>query len=704
MTPSFTTKTPKGVPDRWHEKPFRGCWVYRDLAGKSIGLVARFDVDGRDKEIVPFFKRNGGAMAPGGPPEPRPLYGLWTLAGAAPGDVAYICEGEKCCAALHGLGLPAVSSIGGAQAPLKSDWSPLQAFERVILLPDNDTPGEDYAHAVVGILARLPGARRVEVCRLPGLAEHGDCVDWLQQQLPSWDGFSPVPPESVEGLRDDLLVVVNKLAASVTCAAMAERVEVAVEPIRTLHRETDPAPPFPVVCLPKVLREAVEAICYSIQAPIPIVAQSVLAAVSLAVQGRADVRLDGRVHPLSCFFLSIAVSGERKSAVDRAALVPIRRREAQLSDIYRAEFPKYKNDLDSYESARRDCLRKKTFREKQIALDDLGPEPAAPLLPTLTAPDPTLEGLHKHLAVGWPSLGVFSAEGGSLLGGSGFSRENALKTLAGLSALWDGERVVRMRSLDGTSVLGCRRVAVHLLAQPAAVADLLGNGVARDQGLLSRCLSVWPESRQGTRPYREHDLSSDPRMMAYNDALGRLLDADLPVRQGTRSDLEPHILDVDTAAKPVWIRFHDLVEAKLKPGGELEPIAGFANKAPEHVLRLAGVLELVSDPGAWQVSKESIETGIRLVEWYLLEALRIRYSGMTDPDLALAEESLAWIRSHGPAVALADLYQRGPNAIRDATTARRIIQILEDAGAVERADAGPGLDGKPRRERWTVAA
>ena len=50
------------------------------------------------------------------------------------------------------------------------------------------------------------------------------------------------------------------------------------------------------------------------------------------------------------------------------------------------------------------------------ALDRLGSPPAEPLRPLLSCSEPTIEGLMKILAKGWPSVGVFSDEGGMFIG------------------------------------------------------------------------------------------------------------------------------------------------------------------------------------------------------------------------------------------------------------------------------------------------
>jgi hypothetical protein len=66
--------------------------------------------------------------------------------------------------------------------------------------------------------------------------------------------------------------------------------------------------------------------------------QSVLATAALATQAHGNVELPtGHAKPLSCFFLAVAASGERKSACDDEALRPVRTREKALRAVYEAD-------------------------------------------------------------------------------------------------------------------------------------------------------------------------------------------------------------------------------------------------------------------------------------------------------------------------------------------------------------------------------
>jgi Protein of unknown function (DUF3987) len=253
--------------------------------------------------------------------------------------------------------------------------------------------------------------------------------------------------------------------------------DVKTEPPRPLFRELPPADPFPVDALGDVLASAARAIHDRVRAPIAIGAQSVLGAAVLATQGHADVELpigNGSAKPVSCYFVTVAATGERKSESDWQALWPVEKHEAALRASHDADLFSYANAKAAWDKAR--DLALKTGKGDQAAiravLDSLGKAPNAPLEPMLTCPEPTFEGLCKLFAIGWPSLGIFAPEGGQFIGGHGMSQENKLKTAAGLSAAWDGKPIRRVRSGDGATILPGRRLSVHLMAQPA-VADLL---------------------------------------------------------------------------------------------------------------------------------------------------------------------------------------------------------------------------------------
>jgi hypothetical protein len=178
------------LPPKFNGKSLVYAWEYT-VNGEVAGYVARYENEDGDKEIIPFFNRDGQIWKSGTPPEPRLLYGAGNLDTER---AVFIAEGEKCAQALHHMGLQAVTSIGGCNAADRSDWGPLADCKKVYLLPDNDAPGQVYIRTVASILGR----NDLVIVELPDLPEKGDVVDWLQARI-DFDGYRNNP--SVKALR-----------------------------------------------------------------------------------------------------------------------------------------------------------------------------------------------------------------------------------------------------------------------------------------------------------------------------------------------------------------------------------------------------------------------------------------------------------------------------------------------------------------------
>jgi hypothetical protein len=469
-----------------------------------------------------------------------------------------------------------------------------------------------------------------------------------------------------------------------------------------LRRPMPPPKPYPVEALGDVLAPMVRALMQTVQAPDAICAQSVLAAADLAVQSQADVVIDGRRFPVSEFYVDIGESGERRSAVDRLALFPHSRYQQTLVRHAEHEVQAYENDLEAYRATRGQILKGKgTRQDKAKALLALGAPPLAPLDPLFIFEEPTYEGIIKLLARGHPSIGLFSDEGGRFLGGHGMSDDNQQKTVTGLCELWDGKAVTRVRATDASTVLYGKRFSLHLMVQPIIAESVLTNRLLLEQGFLARSLVCWPTSTVGSRRYKAVDITLDPGVQAYNQAMKTLLETPPALAQGRQNELDPREMSLTRDAKRLWVAFHDHIEAQLAEGAPLEGVRGFGNKAAEHAARLAGVLTLVEKVTATAIDKAHMEAGIALVEFYLTETVRLFAAGGLDPDVLLAEKLLAWA-SGKSLIALAQVYQSGPNPLRDAKTARRIVTLLEDHGWLTRVLGGTTVDGAFRRDVWRV--
>jgi hypothetical protein len=483
-------------------------------------------------------------------------------------------------------------------------------------------------------------------------------------------------------------------------------VEVNDEPPLPLTQPIPDAEPYPVDALGPLLAPVATAIAELAQAPAAIPSQSVLGATALVTQAHADVQLPhGQVVPSSLYLATIADSGDRKTTCDNLAMEPLKGYVRQLVSIHEEEDKTYKVNKAVWEKQKAKILgdKKKSFEAKRDELKELL-EPQAPLDPMMVCGEPTYEGLVKLLHRGRGLAGVFSSEGGQLIGGFAMSADNRLKTCAGFSDLWDGKEINRVRGGDGSILLYGRRVSMHLLMQRMVSAGLFNDPLLRDQGILSRFLVSMPNSLAGSRPWRESTVGQIDNLTHYKQRMRELVNLPLPLVDDTRNELKPRVLRFSADAKKLWIAFHDKIESQLAPGGPFEGARPLASKLAEQAARLAGTMTRFGDFYAEEIPAEVMGGGIALAQFYLKEALRIYRISQIDAELVLAQRVLDWLQRHWdePCVSLPDLYQYGPNPVHDQATAHAVVGVLVSHGWLKQVKGGGKVKGTMRREVWSI--
>ena len=243
---------------------------------------------------------------------------------------------------------------------------------------------------------------------------------------------------------------------------------------------------FPFHALGPILGNAARAIAQDVQAPDSLAAGSVLAAASLAVQPLANVVMPhGQRSPLTVYVVTGANSGDRKSVVDAVSCKEIEETRKQQARDYSAQLKQYDDDMAARKGSKE-------------------PEPAKPAPKSLTTGNCTIEGLGKLLKF-QSSVGVFSAEGGEMLGGHSLRDDRRSSGLAFYLKAWGAEAIDSLRGGEGLTVLLGRRVAMHVLVQPVLLSTLLCDPLAQGQGLLARCLIAQPDTLAGQRLFRHVD-------------------------------------------------------------------------------------------------------------------------------------------------------------------------------------------------------
>jgi putative DNA primase/helicase len=386
---------------------------------------------------------------------------------------------------------------------------------------------------------------------------------------------------------------------------------------------------YPLDALPAAIRGAVEEVHEAVQASPEMVASSALAVVSLAVQSLADVSRSRTLPgPCSLYFLTAAESGDRKSTVDRLLGQAVRAFQDQQREASRLTLAAHTADIEAWEARRGAASDRMAADAKKDgkSIDghraDLaqieGEKPQPPRVPRLTYEDVTSEKLGKSLATEWPSGGIFSSEGGAVLGGHSMGKDAIGRTLALLNKLWDGaDHFVDRATAPSFAVRGAR-MTISLQVQPHVLADFLDRdrGMSRGSGFLARFLVSQPMSLQGTRLYKE---SGDmPELGRFSSRITELL-SDLPQVDPERGLLLP-LLDFTADAKALWVESYNAIERELSSGGDFASIKDAASKAADNIARLAAVLHVFEYGARGPIEVQSVEAARRIVLWHAYSA------------------------------------------------------------------------------------
>jgi 5S rRNA maturation endonuclease (ribonuclease M5) len=600
--------------------------VYDDADGAILYARIRLKHANGDKHIRPIKRNERGAWVMGEPPKPeagKPLYNLHALH-ARNNESVMIVEGEYCADRLMELGILATTS-GGASSDDVTDWQPL-AGRDVIIWADNDEAGAGYQDRVTARLYALGCAvQHIDIAQLD-LPPKGDVVDWLKAfadtrkrkaaaadvwGLPCIDA----PQDTIQADSSDLI------DAGDTNTSWQEP--------QPLIAKSEPFH-YPLDALPIRIKNAVIEVRDFVQAPVALVATAALSAVSLAVQAHVDVqRAEGLTSPCGIFALTVAESGERKSSSEAYFMRAIRDYEKARCEAAKAILKEHDAQIVIWESmlgGLKDRLRqdKKTNKSTSITEREISQhydsKPIAPRVPRLVYDDVTPEQLGFKLAKEWPTGGLMSAEGGTVLGSHGMGKDNALKNFALLNTLWDGGTKSTDRRTTDSFTVENARLTMSLQVQESALREFFNKTgtLARGTGFLARFLFAWPVSTQGTRPFKEPPANW-PHLAAFNNRIAAILLKDVPITES--GGLAPLMLTMTPDARVIWIAFFNDVEQELAPNGALADVRDVASKIADNAARLAALFHYF-EGGDGQITAESVSSANAIAQWHLSESLR----------------------------------------------------------------------------------
>jgi len=178
-------------PGRWDDVAIRYIFLADNVVWGYTAIVVAYPYMDADRRLVFTVERHAGKqfriVDPDGSELPNPvpdnlalLYRLPELAAAEPYETIFVCEGEKDADAVTGLALLATTAPCGTHMGWQPRYTPWLRDRHVVILPDADGPGRNYARRV---LAEVQGTARTAVIVDVHEKKRGpwDVSDWLNK-------------------------------------------------------------------------------------------------------------------------------------------------------------------------------------------------------------------------------------------------------------------------------------------------------------------------------------------------------------------------------------------------------------------------------------------------------------------------------------------------------------------------------------------
>lgn len=356
-------------------------------------------------------------------------------------------------------------------------------------------------------------------------------------------------------------------------------------------------PPFPTGLLPPVLRDMTEQAAAAIQAPVDIAGMLIMPICSSTLAGKVRVegRPEHREHTM-LWTVPIAPSSERKTPVFEVLRQPLTDLAKEFSEasavedeIRRTKLAMVERQIDELKNAATKAAAERGVADLTASAEaELGDLIAQrrrleKLPPALTewSTSPTPEGLQRVMAANWGRAAVFTDEGGLIgtLAGrySGDKGADMDPFLSGFV----GSPLRSPRAGSDRPFVDAAYLTVGMAVQPKVIEDLASVRGAEERGLLARFLFASPKSMVGTRMYGDARPISAEVSHRYGQAV-----KDWGVWQGDPENLV--CIGLDPAAYTAYEKFHDGIELRQGPGGDLHQ-QFIVSKVAGITLRVAGM-------------------------------------------------------------------------------------------------------------------
>lgn len=379
---------------------------------------------------------------------------------------------------------------------------------------------------------------------------------------------------------------------------------------------------YPIDSLPTILREALVDLTLNVQAPVPLSAIALLAAISVTSQKRIKVQLPigGMPKSVCLYLLAIAESGSRKSVLDNLVSSIFYRRDEAAEVAHADALASFEAKHDVWSELDRLLLAEIVKQARQCVgevdeslntklAEHRKQEPKKPRLRRLMRQDATERAIIDALQGSGESIALIADEGEVLL-------RSALMSKTGvLNKIWDGGTITFDRANEVSITARQPKMTVSILVQNEVLQDYIAKrGVSvRGSGFWSRFLVTYPPSTQGTRFIVHVGEKTWDGLKRFQVRIEQMLNDE--------GD-EPLVYEFDAFAKQHWIDMVNQIESMIHPWGYLNDISDFASKSGEITARIAALLHHFGGLQG-QISVETLMRAEKIMYFHLEEFKKI---------------------------------------------------------------------------------
>ncbi len=443
---------------------------------------------------------------------------------------------------------------------------------------------------------------------------------------------------------------------------------------------------FPLDLLPRTLARFTTETALALGCDPAFVALPALCATAAAIGTTRTVALkESWREPAVLWGAVVARSGTLKSPALDAALAPLRESQAAALREHAAALEAHAAALLRYE-------RDVAVWRKSKGASEPPTKPKAPAAQRLVTADVTIEALAPILSENPRGVLLARDELAGWLGSFGQYKAGRGADAQAWLELWRaGTLIVDRKSVEPRTMYVARAAAgVTGTVQPGILAGAL-TAEHFASGLAARLLLVNPPER----PKRWSERVPERAAVAEYGYMLRELGA-LEHEAGEHGP-EPVALPLAPEAREPWQIWYDRHAARIADAADDTEAAALA-KMEAYAARFALIFALAENAGVAEVSRDALERGCALADWFAAETLRV-YGLLAEPDDARElRELVEWIGRQGGRVTARDL-TRGPQRYRgDVAAAESALAGLVQAGlgAWETARTG-ATGGQPTR-------